>query len=188
VFVSRILAPAPSSKKSTDDVHGISTACCMTVPPELTGADHDPVCARVSPPVVVVVVVLVLVVVIELVVVVLVLVVVPVLVVVVAGWVVAVVAGAVCAVVDEPVTGVHAAVNTATAAAIRKIGRRRRGPRRMPGRRPSAARDDMPGPTTERTVGRALCRCPARRVVGTRLLLLARNLTPQVADTEEHES
>src|SRR5689334_18832094 len=43
VLVSRILAPAPSSKKSTDDVPGMSTACCITVPPEATGPLHAPV-------------------------------------------------------------------------------------------------------------------------------------------------
>src|SRR6478752_4141465 len=108
VFVSRILAPAPSSKNSTDDVPGISTACCITVPPELTGADHDPNCAWLPPPPIVVVVVLVLVGVL-------------------AGCVVAVVAGVVCGVVDEPVTGTHAAAANATTAATRSSGRRRRG-------------------------------------------------------------
>src|SRR6476646_417143 len=54
--VCRILAPAPSSKNSTCDVPGTSTACCMTVPPDATGPLHCPVFARGSELTVVVVV------------------------------------------------------------------------------------------------------------------------------------
>ncbi len=61
VTVSSTFAPAPSSKKSTRDERGNSTTCCMTDPPELTGALHWPVDARGSGRVVVVVVAVVLV-------------------------------------------------------------------------------------------------------------------------------
>src|SRR5690349_7620135 len=152
VLVSSTFAPAPSSKNSTDDVPGTSTACCITVPPEGTGLLHDPTVARGSTGWVVVVVVVVVVLV-EVVVVAAVVVVAPVVEEGGGGG------GAVVAVVFADVTGTHAAATNPTAAPTRYSARRLRPiPCPLCRRRPRSVPESHPSPATAARYGAAIAR------------------------------
>src|SRR5689334_18200407 len=144
VLVSSTFAPAPSSKNSTDEVPGTSTACCITVPPDGTGLPHDPTVARGSTGWVVVVVVLV-----DVVVVAAVVVVAPVVEEGGGGG-----GGAVVAVVFADVTGTHAAATNPTAAPTRYNARRLRPiPCPLCARRPRSVRESHPSPATAERYG-----------------------------------